>query len=64
MVNLPPLPPPTGLGVGKKIRLISGLCDPTVNLNDWYICTPQQPLVLTARCLVSKHSTVSRAGPP
>jgi 3-hydroxy-D-aspartate aldolase len=26
------------LGLADKIRLISGLCDPTVNLYDWYVC--------------------------
>ena len=26
------------LGLGDKIRLISGHCDPTVNLYDWYVC--------------------------
>ena len=26
------------LGVGDKIRLITGHCDPTVNLYDWYVC--------------------------
>jgi 3-hydroxy-D-aspartate aldolase len=25
------------LKIGKKIRLIPGHCDPTVNLHDWYI---------------------------
>jgi len=26
------------LGLGDKIRLIPGHCDPTVNLYDWYVC--------------------------
>jgi D-serine deaminase-like pyridoxal phosphate-dependent protein len=26
------------LGLGDKIRLIPGHCDPTVNLHDWYVC--------------------------
>ena len=26
------------LGLGDKIRLIAGHCDPTVNLYDWYFC--------------------------
>ena len=26
------------LGLGDKIRLIPGYCDPTVNLYDWYVC--------------------------
>src|SRR5713101_7977997 len=26
------------LGLGDKIRLIPGHCDPTVNLSDWYVC--------------------------
>jgi D-serine deaminase-like pyridoxal phosphate-dependent protein len=26
------------LGLGDKIRLIPGRCDPTVNLYDWYFC--------------------------
>ncbi|MCY4350458.1 MAG: DSD1 family PLP-dependent enzyme [Thiotrichales bacterium] len=26
------------LGVGDKVRLIPGHCDPTVNLHDWYVC--------------------------
>jgi D-serine deaminase-like pyridoxal phosphate-dependent protein len=25
-------------GLGDKIRLIPGHCDPTVNLYDWYVC--------------------------
>jgi 3-hydroxy-D-aspartate aldolase len=25
------------LGIGNKIRLVSGHCDPTVNLYDWYV---------------------------
>jgi 3-hydroxy-D-aspartate aldolase len=25
------------LGIGDKIRLVSGHCDPTVNLYDWYV---------------------------
>jgi D-serine deaminase-like pyridoxal phosphate-dependent protein len=27
-----------GMGLGDKIRLIPGHCDPTVNLYDWYVC--------------------------
>ena len=26
------------VGVGDKVRLIPGHCDPTVNLYDWYVC--------------------------
>jgi D-serine deaminase-like pyridoxal phosphate-dependent protein len=26
------------LGLGDKIRLTPGHCDPTVNLYDWYVC--------------------------
>jgi 3-hydroxy-D-aspartate aldolase len=26
------------LGLGGKVRLIPGHCDPTVNLCDWYVC--------------------------
>jgi 3-hydroxy-D-aspartate aldolase len=26
------------LGLGDKIRLIPGHCDPTVNLYHWYVC--------------------------
>jgi Putative serine dehydratase domain len=26
------------LGLGDKLRLIPGHCDPTVNLYDWYVC--------------------------
>jgi 3-hydroxy-D-aspartate aldolase len=26
------------LGLGDKIRLIPGHCEPTVNLYDWYVC--------------------------
>ena len=26
------------LGLGNKIRLIPGHCDPTVNLYDWHVC--------------------------
>jgi 3-hydroxy-D-aspartate aldolase len=26
------------LGLGDKIRLVPGHCDPTVNLYDWYVC--------------------------
>jgi D-serine deaminase-like pyridoxal phosphate-dependent protein len=26
------------LGLGDKVRLIPGHCDPTVNLYDWYVC--------------------------
>jgi len=26
------------LGLGDKIRLIPGHCDPTVNLYDWHVC--------------------------
>ena len=29
--------PPIGLGLGDKIRLVPGHCDPTVNLYDWYV---------------------------
>ena len=29
------------LGLGDKIRLTPGHCDPTVNL--WYVCVPRQP---------------------
>ena len=29
---------PNRLGLGDKIRLIPGHCDPTVNLYDWYVC--------------------------
>ena len=25
-------------GVGEKIRLVPGHCDPTVNLHDWFVC--------------------------
>jgi 3-hydroxy-D-aspartate aldolase len=25
-------------GLGDKIRLTPGHCDPTVNLYDWYVC--------------------------
>ncbi len=28
----------TRLGLGEKLRLIPGHCDPTVNLYDWYVC--------------------------
>jgi len=28
------------LGLGDKLRLIPGHCDPTVNLYDWYVCIP------------------------
>jgi D-serine deaminase-like pyridoxal phosphate-dependent protein len=31
------------LGLGDKLRLIPGHCDPTVNLYDWYVWHPQQP---------------------
>jgi hypothetical protein len=31
-------PPPPRLGLGDKIRLIPGHCDPTVNLYDWDVC--------------------------
>ena len=27
-----------GMGLGDKIRLITGRCDPNVNLYDWYVC--------------------------
>ena len=30
--------PGRSLGVGDKLRLIPGHCDPTVNLFDWYVC--------------------------
>ena len=26
------------LGLGDKVRLIPGHCDPTVNLYEWYVC--------------------------
>jgi 3-hydroxy-D-aspartate aldolase len=26
------------LGLGDKVRLIPGHCDPTANLYDWYVC--------------------------
>ena len=26
------------LGLGDKVRLIPGHCDPTVNLHHWYVC--------------------------
>ena len=32
-----PLPAANRLGLGDKIRLIPGHCDPTVNLYDWYV---------------------------
>ena len=25
---------------GSKLKLISGHCDPTVKLHDWYVCVP------------------------
>ena len=31
------------LGLGDKIRLVPGHCDPTVNLYDWYVGDPRQP---------------------
>ena len=31
------------LGLGDKIRLIPGHCDPTVNLYDWYVCIRARP---------------------
>src|SRR5690349_13335183 len=31
------------LGLGDKLRLIPGHCEPTVNLSDWYVCTRAQP---------------------
>jgi 3-hydroxy-D-aspartate aldolase len=41
------------LGLGDKIRLIPGHCDPTVNLYDWYVCIRNnrvgQPWPITAR---------------
>jgi len=30
--------PNRALGIGTKIRLIPGHCDPTVNLYDWFVC--------------------------
>jgi 3-hydroxy-D-aspartate aldolase len=26
------------LGIGDKVRVIPGHCDPTVNLYDWFVC--------------------------
>jgi hypothetical protein len=31
------------LGLGDKLRLVPGPCDPTVNLYDWYVAIRQQP---------------------
>ena len=31
------------LGLGDKVRLIPGHCDPTVNLYDWYVCIRDNP---------------------
>jgi D-serine deaminase-like pyridoxal phosphate-dependent protein len=39
--------------ISNKIRLISGHCDPTVNLYDWHVCVRgarvEQPRPITAR---------------
>jgi 3-hydroxy-D-aspartate aldolase len=44
------------LGLGEKIRLIPGHCDPTVNLYDWYVAIRgnrvEQLWPITARCAV------------
>jgi len=43
------------LGLGDKVRLISGHCDPTVNLYDWYVCVRGrvgQVWPIAARCAV------------
>jgi 3-hydroxy-D-aspartate aldolase len=44
------------LGLGDKVRLIPGHCDPTVNLYDWYVCVRndrvEQLWPITARGVV------------
>lgn len=30
--------PETRIGVGDRLRLVPGHCDPTVNLHDWFVC--------------------------
>jgi D-serine deaminase-like pyridoxal phosphate-dependent protein len=37
------------LGLGDKIRLIPGHCDPTVNLYDWYVCVRGNPASSSGR---------------
>ena len=50
------------LGLGDKIRLIPGHCDPTVNLYDWYVCVRgnrvEQVWPITARRLLTLGACV------
>jgi D-serine deaminase-like pyridoxal phosphate-dependent protein len=44
------------LGLGEKIRLIPGHCDPTVSLYDWYVCIRNRveqlwPITARVRCV-------------
>ena len=49
------------LGLGDKIRLIPGHCDPTVNLYEWYVCVRgnrvEQLWPITARGAVYERET-------
>jgi 3-hydroxy-D-aspartate aldolase len=53
------------LGLGDKIRLIPGHCDPTVNLYDWYVCVRgnrvEQLWPITARGAVYSRSNPGKS---
>jgi Putative serine dehydratase domain len=50
------------LGLGDKIRLVPGHCDPTVNLYDWYVAIRanrvEQLWPITARGAVYRRSSL------
>ena len=54
------------LGLGDKMRLIPGHCDPTVNLYDWYVCVGgnrvEQVWPITARGAVYRRSSYGLPG--